>query len=86
LVNDDRVAVGLIEELTARGIDVPGELQVIGFDNLVDAPYFRVPLTSIEVPVLENTRMVLDHILNGEELPGNTINSANIIWRESASL
>ncbi|MBR2358229.1 MAG: LacI family DNA-binding transcriptional regulator [Lentisphaeria bacterium] len=86
LLNDDRVAVGLIEELTANGIDVPGELQVIGFDNLQDAPYFRVPLTSIEVPVLENTRRVLDHILNGDELPMNTVNTANIIWRESASL
>lgn len=86
LVKDDRVAVGLIEELNARGVKVPDELQVIGFDNLVDAPYFRVPLTSIEVPVLENTRKVLDHILNGDELPRNTVNEANIIWRESASL
>ena len=86
LVNDDRVAVGLIEELTARGIKVPDELQVIGFDNLVDAPYFRVPLTSIEVPVLDNTRKVLDYILNGEPLSKNTLNRANIIWRESASL
>ena len=86
LLNDDRVAVGLIEELMANGIKVPDELQVIGFDNLQDAPYFRVPLTSIEVPVLENTRRVLDHILNGDELPMNTINQANIIWRESASL
>jgi DNA-binding LacI/PurR family transcriptional regulator len=80
------VAVGLIEELTSRGVKVPEELQVIGFDNLVDAPYFRVPLTSIEVPVLDNTRRVLDHILNGEPLEKDTVNKANIIWRESASL
>lgn len=86
LVNDDRVAVGLIDELTAKGIKVPQELQVIGFDNLLDAPYFRVPLTSIEVPVLENTRMVLDHILEGKTLPENTVNQANVIWRKSASL
>ena len=86
LVNDDRVAVGLIEALTANGIKVPEELQVIGFDNLQDAPYFRVPLTSIEVPVLENTRRVLDHILNNEPLEKDTINQANIIWRQSASL
>ena len=80
------MAVGLIEELTARGVKVPEEIQVIGFDNLIDAPHFRVPLTSIEVPVLENTRMVLDHILEGKPLERNTINSANVIWRESASL
>ena len=86
LLNDDRMAVGLIEELTARGVKVPEELQVIGFDNLLDAPYFRVPLTSIEVPVLENTRKVLDHILDGAPLELNTVNKANIIWRESASL
>ena len=86
LVKDDRVAVGLIEELTSRGVKVPEELQVIGFDNLVDAPFFRVPLTSIEVPVLDNTRRVLDHILNGEPLEKDTVNKANIIWRQSASL
>ena len=86
LVNDDRVAVGLIEELTAQGVKIPEELQVIGFDNLVDSPYFRVPLTSIEVPVLENTRRVLDHILNGDDLEYDTVNQANIVWRESASL
>ncbi|MBE6369056.1 MAG: LacI family transcriptional regulator [Lentisphaerae bacterium] len=86
LVNDDRIAVGLIETLTARGVKVPEELQVIGFDNLQDAPYFRVPLTSIEVPVLDNTRRVLDHILDRVPLEKNTINRANIIWRESAVL
>jgi len=86
LVNDDRVAVGLIGELTARGVKVPEELQVIGFDNLVDAPYFKVPLTSIEVPVLDNTRRVLDYILDDVPLEKAVINNANIIWRESASL
>ena len=86
LLNDDRMAVGMIEELTSRGVKVPEEIQVIGFDNLVDAPHFRVPLTSIEVPVLENTRRVLDHILDGAPLELNTINRANIIWRESASI
>ena len=86
LLNDDRMAVGMIEELTARGVKVPEEIQVIGFDNLVDAPHFSVPLTSIEVPVLENTRRVLDHILDGVPLDANTVNQANVIWRESATL
>lgn len=86
LVNDDRVAVGLIEELTARGIRVPDELQVIGFDNLKDSPYFRIPLTTVEVPVLDNTRRVLDHILDGVPLEKDIVNQANIIWRESAVL
>ncbi len=86
LLNDDRIAVGLIDELQKNGVKVPDELQVIGFDNLVDSPYFKVPLTTIEVPVLENTRKVLDHILKGVELPPQTVNRANIIWRESARL
>lgn len=86
LLNDDRVAVGLIDELRSHGVRVPEDLQVIGFDNLVDDPYFKVPLTSIEVPVLDNTRLVLDHILKGAELPPLTVNQANIIWRESARL
>ncbi len=86
LVNDDRIAVGMIEELTRNGMRVPEDLQVIGFDNLVDAPYFRVPLTTIEVPVLDNTRRVLDHILQGAELAPVTINQANIVWRDSAAL
>ena len=65
---------------------MPDELQVIGFDNLVDSPYFRVPLTTIEVPVLDNTRRVLDHILDGVPLETDTVNKANVVWRGSASL
>ncbi len=47
---DDLIAFGVLQAARERGIDVPTELQVTGFDNLVFAEHVIPPLTSIEQP------------------------------------
>jgi DNA-binding LacI/PurR family transcriptional regulator len=44
---NDQMALGLIHGLTERGLDVPGDLSVVGFDDLPDARHFLPPLTTI---------------------------------------
>ncbi len=50
---NDLVALGLCRALAELGLDVPGDVSVIGFDDLAILPYMGVPLTSVHVPKVE---------------------------------
>ncbi|MBW3081170.1 LacI family DNA-binding transcriptional regulator [Bifidobacterium saguinibicoloris] len=45
---NDQLAIGAIAALRAAGIDVPGSVQVIGFDNSEEAEYLQIPLTTMD--------------------------------------
>lgn len=45
---NDRVAIGAMAYLREVGIDVPGQMSVVGYDNLGVTPYLAPPLTSID--------------------------------------
>ena len=49
----DLIAIGVIQALRARGVDVPGDVSVVGFDDIPAAAYFNPPLTTIR----QNTRL-----------------------------
>lgn len=44
---NDQMAVGLIRGLSELGRDVPGDISVVGFDDIPEAGYLRPPLTTI---------------------------------------
>lgn len=86
VLHDDKVAAGLIAGLLENSYSVPGDVSVVGFNNIDASPYFKVPLTTIELPVMENTIMVVESILNGKNIPATIESEAKIIWRDSAKL
>lgn len=47
---NDLIAAGIVLRLTADGVDVPGAVSVIGFDNTLIAPVVTPPITSIRIP------------------------------------
>jgi LacI family transcriptional regulator len=53
---NDRVAFGVLKALHERGVRVPDEIRVVGFDNFVQGAYTIPSLTSIEVPTLDMVR------------------------------
>ena len=53
LAFNDLVAMGLMSGLHERGIRVPEELSVVGFDDIPFARYLVPPLTTAAVPVVE---------------------------------
>ncbi len=75
----DAMAVGVIDELSSRGIDVPKDILITGFDNTWTAAKHRVPVSSIEVPLgkmakravqLVNARVLGQHFSVKRELTG----------------
>lgn len=47
---NDLIAVGIVLRFTADGVNVPGDVSVIGFDNTLIAPAVTPPITSILIP------------------------------------
>jgi LacI family transcriptional regulator len=46
-VANDQMSLGVLREANRRGIHVPGQLAVIGFDNIPESAYFYPSLTTI---------------------------------------
>ena len=69
----DEAAFGVIAVAQTRGLDVPGDLSVIGFDDIPEAAYHRPALTTIHQPLREMgrraTRMLIDHLEGTDSVP-----------------
>jgi LacI family transcriptional regulator len=67
----DTQALGVLEAATAEGVDVPGELSVVGFDDLEVSSY--VGLTTVSQPLFESGRRGVERLLavmdGGDEGP-----------------
>ncbi len=42
-VANDHMALGLVRALAESGVDVPGDVSVVGFDDIAEAEYLRPP-------------------------------------------
>lgn len=47
---NDLVALGLLQQMTAMGVDVPSEMAIVGYDDIEFAGAAAVPLSSIRQP------------------------------------
>ncbi|GAB6897274.1 LacI family DNA-binding transcriptional regulator [Kineosporia succinea] len=67
---NDLVAVGLGQALADRGVDVPGELSVAGFDDIPMAGMLRPSLTTVAMPLhqagREAVELMLAHLADPE--------------------
>jgi len=69
----DVTAFGVIETARLRGLDVPDDLSVIGFDDIPEATYHRPALTTIRQSLREMgrlaARMLIQHLDGKDEQP-----------------
>ncbi|MBA2954855.1 LacI family DNA-binding transcriptional regulator [Nocardioides sp. MAH-18] len=47
VAHNDMLAIGVMLRLAERGVDVPGDVSVVGFDNIVGADFCNPPLTTL---------------------------------------
>jgi LacI family transcriptional regulator len=68
--HNDRVAMGLYDGLRERGIRVPDDIAVVGFDNQeVIAAHLRPPLTTVALPHYDLGHAGVGVLLGDEALP-----------------
>jgi DNA-binding LacI/PurR family transcriptional regulator len=83
---NDNMAAGALRVLRNSGRSVPGDVAVIGFDDLPIATHTDPPLTTIHQPIQslgrEMARMLLD-LLDGQQ-PSPLILPTRLVVRESA--
>ncbi|GAA3233090.1 LacI family DNA-binding transcriptional regulator [Dactylosporangium siamense] len=60
---NDQMALGLLRALREAGRDVPGDVSVIGFDDIPEATFFAPPLTTVRQDFAEVGRRSLGLLL-----------------------
>lgn len=64
---NDQMALGVIHGLTERGLRVPEDVSVVGFDDLPDARHFLPPLTTVRQDFAELGTLALRLIIEAIE-------------------
>jgi DNA-binding LacI/PurR family transcriptional regulator len=86
----DLYALGAITELRSRGLDVPGDVSIVGYDDIPVARYLDPPLTTISQPMREvgalAVRLVVEQLSadgGGAREAGRHLLRAPLVARES---
>jgi len=91
-VANDQMALGVLHQAHRRGIAVPGDIAVVGFDGMEEAAQFTPPLTTVVQPLRELGREAVQELLatmDEEPHPGAELRRTlltRLIVRESAPL
>ncbi len=85
---NDIAAIGAIRALKNAGFSVPGDVSVVGFDDILSAAYATPSLTTVRQPLLEmgkrGAAVLLERIANKEqEYPGEIVMAPEFVVRES---
>jgi DNA-binding LacI/PurR family transcriptional regulator len=73
---NDLVALGLLSRFTARGVDVPGRISIVGCDDIVASSMVHPALTTISLPKEQTGRAGVDLLLQLMEKPDRATGSA----------
>ena len=64
VAGNDQMALGVIAGLTARGLRVPDDISVIGFDDIPESAFFLPPLTTLAIDFDLRGRQALRNVLH----------------------
>lgn len=88
-IGSDLVALGAIQAIHERGLQVPHDISIIGFDDLLIGKYLQPPLTTIHLPAYDlgqRTATTLLRIISDEALPSlRTLLPTELVLRRSTA-
>ncbi len=82
----DLLALGALKALQARGIHVPSDLAIVGFNDTREGRFAMPPLTSVAMPFYEQGSQAVDMLLalhSGEEVPAQVMLKSRLVVRQS---
>lgn len=86
-VANDLMACGTIRALSELGLRIPGDVSVVGFDDIMLSEMFNPPLTTIGQPRLEMgrtaVRLLLERIANPGLAPRRSMLPLKLVVRQS---
>ncbi len=86
---NDQMALGVLRALHEAGRAVPGEVSVVGFDDLPDSPAFHPPLTTVHQDFAEMGRRCVDRLLRQLRRepgrPGTDLVPTRLVLRDSTA-
>lgn len=68
-VANDQMALGLMAGLSTRGVSVPGDVSVTGFDDNPDAAFYAPALTTVRLDVEGEAEEAVAHVLGEDPVP-----------------
>jgi DNA-binding LacI/PurR family transcriptional regulator len=84
-VANDQMALGLLRALHEGGRDVPGDVSLVGFDDIPEAEFFTPPLTTVRQDFGEMGRrslhLLLDEIAAGRRSSARAIVPVSLVVR-----
>jgi LacI family transcriptional regulator len=89
VAGNDLIALGCYDVFAERGIDCPGELSVIGFNDMPFLDKLRPPLTTVAIPHqqigAEAARLLLDSIAEPSRPTRSVLLPVSLVVRESTA-
>ncbi|MGE0300752.1 MAG: LacI family DNA-binding transcriptional regulator [Pseudonocardia sp.] len=86
-VASDLMAIGALQGLADAGRSVPGDVAVVGFDDIPMAAASSPPLTTVSQPTLQTGRMLAERLLalaDGADAGAPVVLPTTLVVRESA--
>jgi len=81
---NDFVAMGALREVRARGLAVPSDVAIVGYDDIVFAREMTVPLTSVRQPMHDLGWAAVEMLLNPDKVARHVTFQPELVVRESS--
>ena len=85
---NDQMAIGVVRAFREAGLDIPGDVSVVGFDGLPDAAQLWPPLTTVQQHPERVGALAVDTLLaelDSGERPQTSLVGTELIVRESTA-
>ncbi|MDW7670505.1 MAG: LacI family DNA-binding transcriptional regulator [Bacillota bacterium] len=88
-LTNDLLALGALKAIDEKGLNVPGDISVVGFDDIPMADYVTPPLTTIRQPAYEKgveaSKILVNYLKNNKPLKSKMLSLELIVRKSTAA-
>jgi LacI family transcriptional regulator len=88
--SNDMMAMGVMDAVRSRGLRIPEDISIVGFDDIPQAALVRPALTTVHQPLEQMGRVATQYLLDTLKDPGQKINRielpTELVIRNSVSV